>query len=133
MLKNAYLGAKIGFDTAANELSKVCPLYVYRSRRWMGEAAAAGVSEPLLAPSKMNRIRQSRLEANISRRLPRKVRRVPKRSPTCAHIRPQQARLRRGLLRFSARPRGTASCAAAAECFGKSSQRITIHHHSPCS
>ena len=23
MLKNAYLGAKIGFDTAANELSKV--------------------------------------------------------------------------------------------------------------
>jgi hypothetical protein len=34
MLKNAYLGAKIGFDTAANELSKVgCAasyqLYVY--------------------------------------------------------------------------------------------------------
>ena len=43
MLKNAYLGAKIGFDTAANEhslrfasaneLSKVCPLSVYRSPR----------------------------------------------------------------------------------------------------
>ena len=28
MLKNSYLGAKIGFDTAANELSKVCPLSV---------------------------------------------------------------------------------------------------------
>ena len=34
MLKNAYLGAKIGFDTAANELSKVCPLSVYRSPRF---------------------------------------------------------------------------------------------------
>ena len=33
MLKNAYLGAKIGFDTAANELSKVCPLSVHRSPR----------------------------------------------------------------------------------------------------
>ena len=35
MLKNAYLGAKIGFDTAANELSKVCPLSVYRSPRYV--------------------------------------------------------------------------------------------------
>ena len=35
MLKNAYLGAKIGFDTAANELSKVCPLSVYRSPRFV--------------------------------------------------------------------------------------------------
>ena len=33
ILKNAYLGAKIGFDTAANELFKVCPLSVYRSPR----------------------------------------------------------------------------------------------------
>ena len=33
ILKNAYLGAKIGFDTAANELSKVCPLSVYISPR----------------------------------------------------------------------------------------------------
>ena len=27
MLKNAYLGAKIAFDTAANELSKFCPIF----------------------------------------------------------------------------------------------------------
>ena len=33
MLNNEYLGAKIGFHTAANELSKVCPLSVYRSTR----------------------------------------------------------------------------------------------------
>ena len=33
MLKNAYLGAKIGLDTAAKELSKICPLSVYRSPR----------------------------------------------------------------------------------------------------
>ena len=34
MLKNAYLGATIGFDKAANELSKICPLSVYRSPRY---------------------------------------------------------------------------------------------------
>ena len=34
MLKNAYLGAKIGFDTAANELTKIWPLPVYRSPRY---------------------------------------------------------------------------------------------------
>ena len=34
MLKNGYLGAKIGFDTAKNELCKVCPLSVYTSTRF---------------------------------------------------------------------------------------------------
>ena len=32
-LSNEYLVAKIGFDTAENELCKVCPLSVYRSPR----------------------------------------------------------------------------------------------------
>ena len=46
MLKNAYLGAKIGFDTAANELSKVCPLSVYRSPRFLSLRLAA--AEPIV-------------------------------------------------------------------------------------
>ena len=33
-LSNEYLIAKIGFDTAENEPSKVCPLSVYRSPRY---------------------------------------------------------------------------------------------------
>ena len=34
-LSNAYFLAKCGFDTAENEPCKVCPLYVYRSPRWL--------------------------------------------------------------------------------------------------
>ena len=40
-LSNAYLLAKIGFDTAENEPCKVCPLSVYRSPRYGPQYASA--------------------------------------------------------------------------------------------
>ena len=39
---NEYVVAKIGFDTAKNEPSKVCPLSVYRSPRYMDEGEGEG-------------------------------------------------------------------------------------------
>ena len=39
-LSTAYLVAKIGFDRAENEPRKVCPLFVYRSPKFLGKPAS---------------------------------------------------------------------------------------------
>ena len=46
---NEYLLAKIGFDTAENEPSKVCPLSVYRSPRFLTLGYILAVNPMILA------------------------------------------------------------------------------------
>ena len=47
MLSNVYFLAKFGFDTAENEVCKVCPHSAYRSPKWPGSFGCAKAAPAL--------------------------------------------------------------------------------------
>ena len=63
---NEYLVAIIGFDTAEDESSEVCPLAVYRSRRCLRCAAAYSFSSGALSRSRSRHTRPSSRLTHVS-------------------------------------------------------------------